>query len=154
MLMSQQGLILNGHPTSAGCAPTAISMITAYWHFADVRYPVLSAQELLDANARQGQFTRNGMRPQDAQDELAAHGYTAQEWINVAPYALGQHVAYAPVLTPVILRGVYHSIVVVSMTDHVVYLDPWDGQSHSVTHQAFLRMWSCRCLMTVTPSRY
>lgn len=82
-VISQEGLLLNGAPTGVGCVPACIGMMTAWWNRTDSRYPVLSAQEVIDRNAEQGLYIAGrGMTSLSAADELAELGYIHEMRLN------------------------------------------------------------------------
>lgn len=146
---SQQDLRLNGEPTKYGCTPTATSMILDYWHTKDATNRTMSAQDLLDANAKEGEFTRTGMSATKVHDEVRALGYQGvKDYVDSSPDTLREAVRKGPVLAIVKLglmaTGDNHAVVVTGISDdgqQVRINDPWDGQSHTYSWDQFSTSW-------------
>lgn len=145
---SQQGLNLNGKPTEYACTPTATSMILNYWHNKDAENKTLSAQELIDQNAKQGEFSSTGMSASDIHDEVKNLGYSvAEDHTNSNLDELKNEVANGPVIAVVKLgmrtTGTNHAVVVtgISSDSQVRINDPWDGKSKTYSWDVFSKSW-------------
>lgn len=144
--VSQHGLKYDGRPTVRGCAPTATHMVLEYWHAQNDTYQTLSAQELLNLNAAEGEFS-HGMSMTDMHDQLQELGYTAQDHLDSDLETLKAQVAQGPVVATVKFNmaalGNNHSVVVtgISEDNQVRVGDPWTGESHTYTWQEFSRSW-------------
>ncbi len=158
--ISQQTLIYKGRETDYGCAPTAVSMVTEYWHQQDPANQTSSAQELLDKNVEQGIFTGDGMSVTYIHDELSALGYEAKDYSNGNLETLKQEVAKGPVIAVVKLNmrtdGTNHSVVVtgISENNEVRVNDPWTGEARTYRWETFNASWSTlgRWFTTVRPT--
>lgn len=158
--VSQQDLIYGGRETDYGCSPTAVSMVTEYWHRQDLNNETSSAQELLDKNVEQGIFTGDGMSVTYIHDELSALGYEAEDHANADLEKLKQEVAKGPVIAAVKLNmktaGTNHSVVVtgISENNEVRVNDPWTGEARTYSWETFNASWSTlgRWLTTIRPS--
>lgn len=158
--VSQQDLTYGGRETDYGCAPTAVSMVTEYWHQQDPDNQTSSAQELLDKNVEQGIFTGDGMSVTYIHDELSALGYEAEDHSNANLETLKQEVAKGPVIAAVKLNmrtnGTNHSVVVtgISENNEVRINDPWTGEARTYSWETFNASWSTlgRWLTTVRPT--
>ena len=145
--VSQQDLTYRGRETDYGCAPTAVSMVTEYWHQQDPRNETRSAQTLLDANVEQGVFKGGGMSITDLHDELSALGYEAQNYADADLETLKREVANGPVIAAVKLGmrtdGTPHSVVVtgISENNEVRVNDPWTGEVRTYSWKVFSRSW-------------
>jgi predicted double-glycine peptidase len=148
--ISQQDLTYNGRETDYGCAPTAVSMVTEYWHAQDSSNETRSAQELLDANVEQGVFKGTGMSITNIHDELSALGYETKDYADADLETLKREVAKGPVVAVVKLgmgtEGTPHSVVVtgISENNEVRVNDPWDGESRTYRWETFSRSWSAK----------
>ncbi|HQE91262.1 MAG TPA: C39 family peptidase [Anaerolineae bacterium] len=160
--ISQQDLTYDGRETDFGCAPTAVSMVTEYWHQQDPDNQTSSAQELLDKNVEQGIFEGRGMSVTNIHDELAALGYEAKDYSNANLETLKQEVAKGPVVAAVKLgmstnmTEHNHSVVVtgISENNEVRINDPWTGESRTYSWNTFNASWGTlgRWIMTVRPT--
>lgn len=158
--VSQQDLIYGGRETDYGCAPTAVNMVTEYWHQQDPANQTSSAQELLDRNVEQGIFKGDGISVTYIHDELAALGYEAEDLANANLETLKQEVAKGPVIAVVKLNmrtdGTNHSVVVtgISENNEVRVNDPWTGEARTYKWGTFNASWSTlgRWLTTVRPT--
>lgn len=158
--VSQQELTYGGRETDYGCAPTAVSMVTEYWHQQDPDNQTSSAQELLDKNVEQGIFKGSGMSVTYIHDELAALGYEAEDHFDANLETLKQEVAKGPVVAAVKLNmrtdGTNHSVVVtgISENNEVRINDPWTGEARTYSWDTFNASWGTlgRCFMTVQPT--
>jgi predicted double-glycine peptidase len=158
--ISQQDLTYQGRETDYGCAPTAVSMVTEYWHQQDPDNQTSSAQELLDKNVEQGIFTGDGMSVTYLHDELAALGYEAEDYFDANLETLKQEVANGPVVAAVKLNmrtdGTNHSVVVtgISENNEVRINDPWTGEARTYSWETFNASWGTlgRCFMAVRPT--
>ncbi len=158
--VSQQDLTYGGRETDYGCAPTAVSMVTEYWHQQDPANQTSSAQKLLDKNVEQGIFKGDGMSVTYIHDELSALGYEAEDLANANLETLKQEVAKGPVIAAVKLNmrtdGTNHSVVVtgISENNEVRVNDPWTGEARTYSWETFNASWSMlgRWLTTVRPT--
>ncbi|WP_455387528.1 C39 family peptidase [Petrachloros mirabilis] len=147
-LKSQQDLELNGKPTEYGCAPTATSMVLDYWNSKDPeKNKTLSSQELIDLNAKQGEFTPTGMSVSNMKDELQNLGYhVAQDHTNATIDELRDAVSKGPVIATVKLglgtSGYNHSVVVTGISPTQVEInDPWEGKAKIMPIDQFEQTW-------------
>lgn len=145
---SQQGLNLNGKSTEYGCTPTSTSMILDYWHSKDSSNGTLSAQDLLDTNAKQGEFSSIGMSPSNIHDEVKNLGYSVvEDYTNSDLSGLKDAVAKGPVIAIVKLgmksTGITHAVVItgISSDNQVKINDPWDGKSYTYSWDDFSKSW-------------
>ncbi|MBN2003171.1 MAG: C39 family peptidase [Anaerolineae bacterium] len=160
--VSQQDLTYGGRETDYGCAPTAVSMVTEYWHQQDPSNETASAQELLDKNVEQGIFKGDGMSVTYIHDELSALGYEAEDHANADLEMLKQEVAKGPVIAAVKLgmstniEEHNHSVVVtgISENNEVRVNDPWTGEARTYSWETFNASWGTlgRWLTTVRPT--
>lgn len=158
--ISQQTLIYQGRETDYGCAPTAVSMVTEYWHQQGPNNKTSSAQELLDKNVEQGIFKGDGMSVTYIHDELVALGYEAEDHANANLETLKQEVAKGPVIAVVKLNmrtdGTNHSVVVtgISENNEVRVNDPWTGSARTYSWNTFNASWGTlgRWFTTVRPT--
>lgn len=158
--VNQRELIYNSKNTDHGCAPTAVSMITEYWHQQDPDNKTSSAQELLDANVEQGIFDGDGMSVTYIHDELSALGYEAQDYADSDLKTLKHEVAKGPVVAAVKLgmgtAGNNHSVVVTGISENndVRINDPWTGESCTYSWETFNASWGTlgRWFTTVKPT--
>jgi predicted double-glycine peptidase len=157
---SQQPLVYQGRETDYGCAPTAVSMVTEYWHQQDPNNETSSAQELLDKNVEQGIFKGSGMSVTYIHDELSALGYAAEDHSNATLETLKHEVSKGPVIAAVKLNmrtdGTNHSVVVtgISENNEVRVNDPWTGEARTYRWETFNASWGTlgRWLTTVQPT--
>ena len=145
---SQKDLTYNGRATQYGCAPTATSMLLDYWHAQDSANKTMSAQDLLDVNAEQGEFKSTGMSVTNIHDEVQRLGYgVVEDYVDSDLDTLKEHVAQGPVITAVKLNmktsGENHSIVVtgISQDNQVRVNDPWTAESRTYSWEEFSRSW-------------
>lgn len=72
----QDKLTFMGIPTSRGCTAASVSMVLGFWNSKDENYPTLTAQEIIDRNALQGEFNEfSGLSIENVEDELNSLGY-------------------------------------------------------------------------------
>ncbi len=150
----QHGLKYNGGDTLFGCVPTSASMILDYWHKRDPSNPTHSAQDLLDMNARQGEFTgkwvkgtwKEGMRIDQLGNDIGEH-YVVELKPASDRAGLGRALENGPVMAMVHLKmnttGEPHAVVVTGVApDGTVSInDPWTGKSHTYSWDAFDASW-------------
>lgn len=146
--ISQQGLQYNGENTQYGCTAASTSMVLEYWHARDPNVGTMSAQAIVDTNAKQGTFTSTGLSATDVHDEVSNLGYqTVEDRVNSDFSTLKQDVQQGPVIAVVKLgiqkSGYNHAVVVTNISDdgHVTINDPWDGQTHTYTSEKFQASW-------------
>ncbi len=144
--ISQQELTYQNKETDYGCAPTAVSMVTEYWHTQDPNNETRSAQALLDANVEQGMFVGRGMSVTHLHDELSALGYEARDYADADLETLKREVAKGPVVAAVKLGmgtdGTSHTVVVTGISENKVRVsDPWNGESRAYSWETFSRSW-------------
>lgn len=148
-VQSQKELKYKGEETNYGCTPTATSMVLDYWHNQDPNNKTLSAQELLDINAGQGDFKAKGMSASRIHDEVQSLGYgVVQDYMGSDFKTLRRAVEQGPVIAVVKLNmatsGDNHAIVVTGVSpdgSQVHVNDPWTGQSHIYTQAQFTQSW-------------
>ncbi|MGB9873024.1 MAG: C39 family peptidase [Anaerolineae bacterium] len=149
-LISQQGLEYNGQKTEYGCTAAATAMVLEYWHRRDPSRGSMSAQEILDANIRQGKFDpTGGLSAAEVHDEVLARGYSVVEDRTNATFEdLRRDVEQGPVIAIVKLgigrTGPNHAVVVTGISEdgqRVRINDPWDGQSHEYPVETFMVSW-------------
>ena len=147
-LISQQGLKYREYNTNYGCVPTATAMVLEYWHGRNPANKTMSAQELLDKNVAQGQFTANGMSPAEIHDEVQSLGYTHAPDKDVSFEKLKTIVTEGPVIAIVKMgmktTGINHVVVVTGISPdgrYVRVIDPWSGQALTYTREEFMRSW-------------
>ncbi len=158
--LNQQDLTYKNQETDYGCAPTAVSMVTEYWHAQDPGNETRSARALLDANVEQGVFVGRGMSVANLHDELSVLGYEAKDYANADLETLKQKVAQGPVVAAVKLGmgtdGTPHSVVVtgISENNEVRVNDPWNGESRTYSWETFYASWGTlgRWFTTVRPT--
>lgn len=143
---SQQGLKYIDAKTSYGCTVSSASMILDYYHAQSPSNQTMSAQELLDANARQGEFNSTGMSASNLGDELAQLGYTATPQTDATKAELEAAVKQGPVIAVVKLflatSGDNHAVVVTGMTEDQVRInDPWTGEARTYSWADFSKSW-------------
>lgn len=145
---SQQGLELNGKPNAYACTPTSTSMVLDYWHNKDSKNKTMSAQELIDLNVKEGEFSSTGMSASDMHDEIKNLGYSvAEDHTNSDLDDLKNAVAQGPVIAVVKLgmkaTGTNHAVVVtgISSDNQVRINDPWDGKSKTYSLDEFSKSW-------------
>ncbi len=149
-VLSQDGLLLNGAPTGVGCVPVCIEMMTSYWNKQDNRYPVLSAQEVIDRNAEQGLYVAGrGMSSMSAADELMEIGYTHKMELNTSKEELLEALkAHGPVgvlvKTNWVPTTMNHAAVLTTYdeaTDTVTLNDPFYGSTVTWSWESFDGIW-------------
>jgi predicted double-glycine peptidase len=146
---SQQGLSYKGQDTAYGCAPTATAMVLDYWHTQDPNNKTTSAQELLNINVKQGEFSATGMSATQIHDEAEKLGYgTIKDCTNSDFETLQEEVQQGPVIAMVKLNlaitGPNHSVVVTGISrdgSQVRINDPWTGESHVYQKSQFMKSW-------------
>ena len=140
---SQKDLTYKNKATEYGCTPTATAMVLEYWHDQDPTNGMLSAQELLDINATQGEFKFDGMSASGVHDEVQSLGYSfVQDYINSDFETLQEAVEQGPVIAIVKLnmatRGKNHAVVVTGISpdgSQVQINDPWTGKTYFYTRE-------------------
>lgn len=148
--ISQRGLVYHGRENDYGCVPSSVSMITEYWHQKNSDHETASAQELLNANAGQGEFNSTGMSITRMQDDLSTLGYEAVDYADADLDTLKQKVTEGPVVAVVKLgiseKGEPHSVVVtgISENNEVRVNDPWTGEARTYSWETFSRSWGSR----------
>ena len=149
-VLSQEGLLLDGAPTGVGCVPVCIEMITSYWNGTDSRYPVLSAQEVIDRNAEQGLYVAGrGMTSASAADELAEIEYVHRMELNSSKEELlAAFKAHGPVgvlvKTNWVPTTMNHAAVLTTYdeaTDTVTLNDPFYGSTVTWSWDSFDGIW-------------
>lgn len=149
--VSQEGLRYQGKPISTGCTAAALQMVLEFWHAYKEEYPLMSAQELIDANVRQGTFRpESGLNITDTEDDLARLGYylgtrtdsgkdellTALE--RYGPLLILTKVEWTPF-------GANHMAVVTAYdpeTDIIRVMDPWqEGGIMEFEYESFDGIW-------------
>jgi predicted double-glycine peptidase len=146
---SQQDLSYKGQDTAYGCAPTATAMVLDYWHSQDPNNKTMPAQELLNINVRQGEFSATGMSVTHIHDEVKNLGYNVpKDYMNSDFETLKSAVEQGPVISMVKLNlaatGWNHSVVVTGISPDGAYVrinDPWTGESHSYKKSQFMKSW-------------
>ncbi|GAP13189.1 peptidase_C39 like family [Longilinea arvoryzae] len=150
---SQKGLKADGKGTDYGCVPTSASMITDYWHDRDETNQTLSAQDLVNMNIEQKDFSADsGMAINKLENDLEPLGYEVETITGTADNAADQltklksAVNEGPVLANIHLglttNGYSHAVVVNAMTDEkVTYNDPWTGTTETVAVTEFDKSW-------------
>ncbi len=142
----QHGLKYRGGNTAYGCVPTSASMILDYWHRRDPAHPTLSAQELLNKNAEQGEFRGKGMGIDQLGNDIGDH-YVVKPQPNSNRTTLEQALGNGPVMAVVHLGikpiGEPHAVVVTGVaSDGTVSInDPWTGKSHTYSWEGFDASW-------------
>lgn len=149
-VLSQDGLFLNGAPTGVGCVPVCIEMMTSYWNKLNSRYPVLSAQEIIDRNAEQGTYAAGiGMSSLSAADELLEIGYIHKMELNTSKEELLEALKeYGPVgvlvKTNWVPTTMNHAAVLTvydETTDTVTLNDPFYGSTVTWSWESFDGIW-------------
>jgi hypothetical protein len=143
---SQHGLEYRGARNEYGCTVTSASMILDYYHAQSPNHQTLSAQELLNVNAQQGEFTSTGMSASNLRDELDKLGYTATDHPNATKTELLEAVKEGPVIAVVKLNlkttGDNHAVVVTGISDDQVRVnDPWTGAARTYDWDEFGKSW-------------
>ena len=72
---SQVGLRYNGKVIQTGCTAACVEMVLNFWHAWNAQYPTLSAQQIIDLNAKQHMVHSEGLNIQSVDDELEENGY-------------------------------------------------------------------------------
>lgn len=149
-LVSQQGLKYGDQNTQYGCTAASVEMALRHWHNQDSSHKVMSAQEILDINAKQGTFDGTGMSASATHDELRSLGYqTVEDHIGADFESLRRDVQQGPVVAVVKLgmqkSGYNHAVVVTGISEDgskVLVNDPWDGKSHEYSAEVFKASWN------------
>ena len=149
--VSQADLRYNGKPITTGCTAAAMQMVLAFWHDYDEEYPLMTAQELIDANVRQGTFrAASGLNISDTADDLDELGYyLGTRTDSDKEELLAALRRYGPLLiltkvewTPF---GANHMAVVTGYdpeTDTIRVLDPWqEGGIMEFEYESFDGIW-------------
>ena len=125
-------------------------MITSYWNGTDSRYPVLSAQEVIDRNAEQGLYVAGrGMTSASAADELAEIEYVHRMELNSSKEELlAAFKAHGPVgvlvKTNWVPTTMNHAAVLTTYdeaTDTVTLNDPFYGSTVTWSWDSFDGIW-------------
>jgi predicted double-glycine peptidase len=146
-VQSQHGLTYRGVRTDFGCTPTSTSMVLDFYHQQNPDNLTMSAQDLLDTNAAQGEFHATGMSPSHIADEVDRLGYTSTDHLNSNFEELKSAVEKGPVIAVVKLNmaasGENHSVVVtgISGKNEVHVNDPWIGESKTYSWAQFSKSW-------------
>jgi predicted double-glycine peptidase len=118
----------------------------------------MSAQRLLDINAKEGEFHSRGMSPSRILDEVRdLKGYDTQVSTNATRESLKKAVSQGPILAVVKSKlgskplssdlsatGNNHSVVVTGLSDDgqkVRVNDPWTGKSTTYSWTDFIKAW-------------
>lgn len=153
-IQSQQGLGYKGKDTLYGCAPTSASMITEYWHQKDASNGTISAQDLINKNVEQKEFSYRGMSTSNLENDLEPLGYEVETYAgpvegpdNETP-AFKDALAEGPVVAIVRLNmdvnsKDVHAVVVTGISpEGIVRInDPWDGKMKDYSWDDFYKVW-------------
>jgi predicted double-glycine peptidase len=138
---SQWGLRCEGRYISTGCGPTVVEMVLDFYG------PSMTAQEILDANYRQGQFWCNaGMSLSSDHDEVQSLGYNVEDRFFLSTGELKHLLDEGPAI--VVIRmgmstsGRAHYVVAKGYDETYIHVnDPWCGCSRSYTWARFESSW-------------
>lgn len=132
--VSQDKLRFNGRKINTGCTAASVQMVLDFWHDYKEEYQTISAQELINRNARKAQFNpATGLNIMNTEDDLEELGYylgTRQDSFKEELLAALERYGPLPVLTKVNWTpyGANHMAVVTGYdpeTDIIRLLDPW-----------------------------
>lgn len=147
---------------NAGCAPTSISMVLAYYNAQNTANKLASAQEIIDISDANDRLSSKGMALTNLTDELDTLGYkNVNVKINAQYSDLQTAIKDGPVIvtTGVKLTGdgiinssgpralvgpgnIIHAMVVTGIgNDQVVVNDPWSGTQVELSKETFEKMW-------------
>ena len=154
--VSQEGLRYNGKLIDTGCTAASLQMVLDFWHDYKEDYPTLSAQDLIDRNIRQGQFSPfSGLNIMNTEDDLREMGYylgTRQDSNKEELLAALERYGPLPILTKVNWTpfGANHMAVITGYdpeTDIIRVLDPWQtGGIMEFSYDSFDGIWSLNYL--------
>ena len=132
--VSQEGLRFNGRKINTGCTAASVQMVLDFWHQYNEEYQTITAQQLIDRNARKSQFNpATGLNIMNTEDDLEELGYylgTRQDSFKEELLAALERYGPILVLTKVNWTpfGANHMAVVTGYdpeTDVIRLLDPW-----------------------------
>lgn len=132
--VSQEGLRFNGRKINTGCTAASVQMVLDFWHQYNEEYQTITAQQLIDRNARKSQFNpATGLNIMNTEDDLEELGYylgTRQDSFKEELLAALERYGPLLVLTKVNWTpfGANHMAVVTGYdpeTDVIRLLDPW-----------------------------
>ncbi len=154
--VSQEGLRFNGREVNTGCTAASVQMVLDFWHAYKEEYPTISAQKLIDQNAKKSQFNPGtGLNIMNAEDDLTELGYylgTRQDSIKEELLAALERYGPLLVLTKVNWTpfGSNHMAVVTGYDpdrDIIRVLDPWqEGGIMEFDYNAFDGIWGLNYL--------
>ncbi|MGC8857010.1 MAG: C39 family peptidase [Anaerolineae bacterium] len=160
-LVSQHGLKYGQNNTEYGCTAASTEMVLRYWNQKDAKHKVMSAQEILNLNVKQGTFKEGaGLSVTNVHDELESLGYKAEDHVKADFESLKKDVEQGPVVAIVNLgmgsKGYPHAVVVTGISadgSKVLVNDPWTGKSHEYSADTFKASWGSRdnSYMTIRP---
>lgn len=148
---------------NAGCTPTSISMVLAYYNTQNPTNKLASAQQIIDISDANDRLSNKGMALTDLTDELNTLGYkNVNVQINAHYSDLQIAIKDGPVIvtTGVNLTGdgiinssgprtlvgpgnIIHAMVVTGIgNDQVVVNDPWSGTQVEISKETFEKMWA------------
>ena len=154
--VTQEGLKYNGQTVNTGCTAASVQMVLDFWHSYKEKYPTVSAQQLIDTNARQNQFSaKTGLNIMNTKDELKEMNYylgTRQD--SSKEELLAALVRYGPLLVLTKVNwtpfGANHMAVVTGYdpeNDLIRLLDPWQtGGIMEFPYENFDGIWSLNYL--------
>ena len=149
-LIRQNRLTFMGLPTARGCTAASVSMILGFWNSKDENNPILSAQEIIDRNALQGNFNEfSGLSIENVADELSVLGYELAILTNGDKESLLEALTeFGPIA--VLCKqgwkpaGANHMSVVTGYnadTDRLTVHDPNIAQPLDIAWQTFDNIW-------------
>jgi len=148
---------------NAGCTPTSISMVLAYYNAQNPANKLASAQQIVDISDANDRLSTKGMALTDLTDELNTLGYkNVNVQVNAQYSDLQTAIKDGPVIvtTGVNLTGdgiinssgprtlvgpgnIIHAMVVTGIgNDQVVVNDPWSGTQVEISKESFEKMWA------------
>ncbi len=149
--VSQADIRYKGKRINTGCTAAALQMVLEFWHTYKAEYPLMSAQELIDSNVRQGTFRPDsGLNITDTEDELAEMGYyLGMRTDSDKDELLAALERYGPLLVLTKVEwtpfGANHMAVVTGYdpeTDIIRVLDPWqEGGIMEFEYERFDGIW-------------
>ena len=154
--VSQEGLTFNGRKINTGCTAASVQMVLEFWHAYKEEYPVISAQQLINQNVWQGQFSPStGLNIMNTEDDLRNMEYylgVRQDSSKEELLAALERYGPLPVLTKVNWTpfGANHMAVVTGYEpeeDLIRVLDPWQiGGIMEFPYDNFDGIWSLNYL--------
>ena len=149
--VSQEGLRFNGRKINTGCTAASVQMVLDFWHDYKEEYPTISAQQLIDQNARKSQFNpATGLNIMNTEDDLEDLGY----YLGIREDSFKEELLaalerYGPLLVLTKVNwtpyGANHMAVVTGYdpeTDVIRLLDPWqDGGIVEFPYNNFDGIW-------------